>query len=95
MAAFTYTDRLPSEVLDGEGGSTVWGCLMPAATSVQQGALPIGLAHGVKLRRRVALGETVHWADVDADETSQATKVRREMEAMFAQAPESPGPDRP
>ena len=90
VVATAKRDLAAGEVLDGEGGSTVWGRLMPAATSVEQGALPIGLAHGVKLHRQVASGQPVHWADVDADETSQATKVRREMEVMFAPAPESP-----
>src|ERR1700683_2741653 len=38
------------EKLDGEGGYTVWGKLMPAAASLRDGALPIGLAHRVKLK---------------------------------------------
>ena len=29
-------------MLDGEGGYTVWGKLMPAADSLKAGALPIG-----------------------------------------------------
>ena len=35
------------ETLDGEGGYTVWGKLVPAARSLAEGALPIGLAHNV------------------------------------------------
>ncbi len=31
-------------ILDGEGGYTVYGRLMPAADSIAQGALPLGLA---------------------------------------------------
>ena len=34
------------DTLDGEGGTTVWGRLMPAADSQAIGALPIGLAQG-------------------------------------------------
>jgi predicted homoserine dehydrogenase-like protein len=71
------------ETLDGEGGTTVWGKLMPAADSLAAGALPIGLAHGVALTRDVAEGGTVGWADVKIDETQQAVRVRREMEARF------------
>ena len=37
----------PGEMLDGEGGYTVWGKLLPAATSRAMGGLPLGLAHGV------------------------------------------------
>jgi predicted homoserine dehydrogenase-like protein len=72
------------EMLDGEGGFTVWGRLMPARQSLQRGALPIGLAHGMPLRRAVVEGEVVTWSDVVADETAQAVRVRREMEEEFA-----------
>jgi predicted homoserine dehydrogenase-like protein len=71
------------ETLDGEGGYTVYGKLMPAAESLAAGALPIGLAHGVRLRRPLAAGATVRWDDVAIDETAHAVRMRREMEAMF------------
>jgi predicted homoserine dehydrogenase-like protein len=76
-------DLAAGETLDGEGGYTVWGRLMPATDSLAHGALPIGLAHGVPLRRAVKAGETVRWADVEIDETIEAVRVRREMEEMF------------
>ena len=71
------------EVLDGEGGYTVWGRLMPARDSLAARALPFGLAHHVKLKRDVAEGRAVSWDDVEFDADSQAVKVRREMETMF------------
>jgi predicted homoserine dehydrogenase-like protein len=71
------------ETLDGEGGYTVWGKLMTAADSAAKKALPIGLAHKVKLKRDIAEGQTVSWEDVDYDATSDAVKLRREMEAGF------------
>jgi predicted homoserine dehydrogenase-like protein len=73
------------ELLDGEGGYTVWGKAMPAAQSLARRALPIGLAHKVKLLRDVAEGATVTWDDVSADESLEAVQVRREMERSFAQ----------
>jgi predicted homoserine dehydrogenase-like protein len=71
------------EVLDGEGGFTVWGKLMTARDSAAAKALPIGLAHKVKLRRDIAEGATVSWDDVDYDASSQAVQIRREMEKLF------------
>jgi predicted homoserine dehydrogenase-like protein len=71
------------ESLDGEGGYTVWGKLVPAARSLAEGAVPIGLAHGVKLVRDVAAGHLVRWSDVAAAET-EAVRVRRDMERRFA-----------
>jgi len=71
-------------MLDGEGGYTVYATLMPAAASLATDGLPIGLAHGVKLQRDIAQDEKICWSDVDIDRTSQAVKIRREMEAAFA-----------
>jgi len=79
---------LAGEVLDGEGGYTVHGRLMPAAASLALGALPLGLAHNVKMLRPVAAGETVRWSDVAIDASGEAVKFRREMESLFA--PQNP-----
>lgn len=77
-------DLLPGEVLDGEGGHLVYGRLLPAAASLAAGALPIGLAHGVRLRRPVKDGSVVRWDDVEVDATAEAVRFRREMEALGA-----------
>ncbi|MBT5571632.1 MAG: Gfo/Idh/MocA family oxidoreductase [Alphaproteobacteria bacterium] len=77
-------DLKPGEELDGEGGFTVYGKLMPGADSLAAGGLPIGLAHRVKLKNAVTKDQPVRWADVEIDESSQAVQVRREMETMFA-----------
>jgi predicted homoserine dehydrogenase-like protein len=72
------------EMLDGEGGFCVWGKQTPAAASLQNGYLPLGLAHNVKLKRAIAEGERLKWADVEFDAKDPAVKFRREMEATFA-----------
>ncbi|MFO6464266.1 NAD(P)H-dependent oxidoreductase [Jannaschia sp. KMU-145] len=79
-------DLKAGEVLDGEGGFTVWGKLLPARTSLERGALPIGLAHGVTLKTDVPMGQPITWADVTVDETLEAVRVRREMETRFGDA---------
>jgi predicted homoserine dehydrogenase-like protein len=89
VAAVAKRDLAAGERLDGEGGTTVWGRLMPAADSLAVGALPIGLAHGLTLERPVAAGSVVTFADVRIDPSDQALCVRREMERAFA--PESAG----
>ena len=72
------------EMLDGEGGYTVWGRLMPAARSVEVGALPIGLAHRVALTADVAAGEVIRVADVALDESAEPVRLRREAEGLAA-----------
>jgi predicted homoserine dehydrogenase-like protein len=75
------------EILDGEGGYTVVGRLMPAADSLAQGCLPLGLAHGWKVLKPVSAGQPLRWSDVAVDAEATAVRARREMEALF-RAPE-------
>lgn len=86
VVATTKRDLKAGEMLDGEGGYCVWGKQVPAAESLRIGGLPLGLAQNVKLKRDKKLGEPVLWSDVEIDETSQAVKIRREMEAAFSPA---------
>jgi predicted homoserine dehydrogenase-like protein len=71
------------EMLDGEGGFTVYGKLLPASQSLHEGGLPLGLAHKVRLARDVPAGASVRWCDVEIDETLPAVRFRREMERVI------------
>ncbi len=84
VVATAKRDLAAGETLDGEGGSTVWGKLMPAADSLALGGLPIGLSHSVKLKNSIETGQPVRWQDVEIDESDTAVRVRREMERDFA-----------
>ncbi|WP_431111755.1 NAD(P)H-dependent oxidoreductase [Variovorax paradoxus] len=84
VVATAKRDLAPGEVLDGEGGYTVWGKLLPADRSMRLGGLPLGLAHNVKLVRAVKKGQSLCWADVAMDTSTRAYQLRAEMEAMFA-----------
>jgi len=86
VVATAKRDLAPGDRLDGEGGYTVWGRLLPAATSARIGGLPLGLAHDVTVVRPVRKGESLTWADVAMDTTTRACRLRREMEALFAPA---------
>jgi predicted homoserine dehydrogenase-like protein len=84
VVATAKRDLAAGEQLDGEGGFTVYGKLLPAAASLAVGGLPIGLAHDVALERPVKAGELVRWSDVTVDDAREAVRARREMEARFA-----------
>jgi predicted homoserine dehydrogenase-like protein len=84
VAAVAKRDLRAGEMLDGEGGYTVWGKLMSAAESLKAGALPIGLAHHLKLKNDVAYGAVVCWSDVEYDVDNDTIKTRKVMEAAFA-----------
>ena len=82
--AVAKKDLSVGEMLDGEGGYTVVGRLMPAADSLARGCLPLGLAHGWKLLKPVKTGQALAWSDVAVDANSTAVRVRREMETSVA-----------
>ena len=73
-------DLLPGQILDGEGGSTVWGKLMPSKDSLSIKALPIGLAHNVKITKTIKKGEVVSRTNVSSLKNSNALLLRKEME---------------
>lgn len=79
--AVAKRDLKAGDVLDGEGGYTVWGKLWPAAKSLAHRALPIGLAAGVPLTRSIKAGEIVRWSNVTIGD-NQAVSLRREAETL-------------
>jgi predicted homoserine dehydrogenase-like protein len=84
VVATAKRDLQAGEILDGEGGYTVWGKLLPAETSRKLGGLPLGLAHNIKLLRPVRQGQSLCWDDVAIDTSTRAYQLRREMENHFA-----------
>ena len=83
VVATAKRDLKAGEMLDGEGGFCIWGKQTPADFSLRDELLPLGLAHNVKLKRDIAEGGALKWADVAYDPNDSAVKVRREMEAAF------------
>jgi predicted homoserine dehydrogenase-like protein len=86
VIATAKRDLKEGEMLDGEGGYTVFGKLFPARKSLALGSLPLGLAHKLKLVRPVAKDQSLTWADVAVDESLTAYRLRKEMETAFAAA---------
>jgi predicted homoserine dehydrogenase-like protein len=84
VVATAKRDLKAGEMLDGEGGFCVWGKQTPAATSLDQGYLPLGLASEVRLVADVAAGEKLRWRDVALDPNDPAVRLRRAMEAAFS-----------
>ncbi|MEF3272879.1 MAG: flagellar biosynthesis protein FlgA [Chloroflexus sp.] len=87
VVAVAKRDLVEGELLDGEGGYTVYGKLMPAADSVATGALPIGLAHNVRVVRPIPGGTVVRWEDIAYETNHPTVRLRRLMEhTMLAEA---------
>jgi len=83
VAAVAKRDLAVGETLDGEGGYTVWGKIMPAQASIAAQALPIGLASDVKLTAPIRQGQVVTQKDIVANTDTQAWQVRNAMLRSF------------
>ena len=84
VVATAKRDLKAGEMLDGEGGFTVYGKLMPANKSLKMSGLPIGLAHRIRLKNNVNTDQQISWDDVEIDPTDQAVSVRKEMEKLYS-----------
>ena len=71
------------EKLDGEGGFTVWGKLIPASTSLNLKALPIGLANDMFLKNDIDKDKIITWNDVEFDTNDEIISYRHQMENKF------------
>ncbi|MBD3677314.1 MAG: Gfo/Idh/MocA family oxidoreductase [Rhodobacteraceae bacterium] len=74
VASVAKRDLKAGEMLDGEGGYTVWGKALPIERAGV--ALPIGLAHGVAMTRDVKAGEVLTLDDVVLPEDEAVTLYR-------------------
>ena len=84
VVAIAKRDINAGEILDGEGGYTVWGRLMPATASVATRALPIGLASSIALIRPVKQDQVITMDDISIETSSQAWQVRNKMLEHFS-----------
>jgi predicted homoserine dehydrogenase-like protein len=85
VAAVAKRDLKAGERLDGEGGFTVWGKLLPAARSLAIDALPIGLAKDVVLTGDAAAGTVLTAGDVLLTADPLVAALRNETKAMLAE----------
>jgi len=77
VACVAKRDLKAGELLDGEGGYTVWGKAQPVALARE--ALPIGLADHVKMARNVAEGQVLSFADVEIEQDAALSLYREGM----------------
>ena len=89
VVATAKRDLAAGDLLDGEGGYTVYGKLQPSAAATRAQSLPIGLAHKVTLLNDIPAGSPIGWSDVRYDAANPAVLIRREMEREFAAQPAS------
>jgi predicted homoserine dehydrogenase-like protein len=80
VASVAKRDLKPGEVLDGEGGYSVFGRLIRADESLSKRYLPMGLSRGAKMIKPVAKDSFVTYGDAEMDENTLAFRVRKTLE---------------
>jgi predicted homoserine dehydrogenase-like protein len=76
----------PGETLDAIGEYCYRGFAMTRADAEATAALPLGLAQGAKVSRRIAKGERLTYANCTPDERLRIVQVRREQDEMMRAA---------
>ena len=83
VASVAKKDLQKGDVLDGEGGFTVYGRLTEAVDSIAGGYLPMGLSHSAKLIRAVKKDSILTYQDVALDKSQLSYKLRKVLEKDF------------
>ena len=80
VASIAKKDLKPGDVLDGEGGYTVFGRLMTSQESLRNRYLPMGLSRGARMIKTLPKDSFVTYHDVEMDEDTFAFRVRKTLE---------------
>lgn len=83
VASVAKKDLKKGDVLDGEGGYTVYGRLVRADDSITGKYLPMGLSRSAKLLRPVRKDSILTYQDVELDRSQLSYKIRKILEDDF------------
>jgi predicted homoserine dehydrogenase-like protein len=83
VSSVAKKDLNPGDILDGEGGYTVYGRLTQAGESIKGKYLPMGLSNKVKVVRPVAKDAIVTYGDVELDDSLFSYRLRKKVEKEF------------
>jgi predicted homoserine dehydrogenase-like protein len=84
VVATAKRDLQPGDMLDGEGGYTVWGKLLPAATSQRMGGLPLGWRMASRWCGPCQERPELSWADVAMDTSTPCVQGARDGSPVCA-----------
>jgi len=73
----------PGEALDGGGGYAIYGVAEKADIAKRENLLPLGLAEGIRLKKRILPDQVITYDDVELNEDSVLLKLRREQDRIF------------
>ena len=80
VGARAKRDLAPGETLDAIGEYCYRGFALARADALALNALPLGLAQGARVTRRIAKGDYLTYANCAPDERQRIVQVRREQD---------------
>jgi len=83
VATVAKKDLKPGDVLDGEGGYTVYGQLVSTEKSLRAGYLPMGLSDKTKVAKYVTKDSIITYNDVVLDENRFTYQLRKNIEKEY------------
>jgi len=86
VAARAKRDLAPGETLDSIGEYCYRGFALTRADAIGCNALPLGLAQGAKVTRKIARGDYLTYANCAPDERAQIVRVRRAQDERLREA---------
>jgi predicted homoserine dehydrogenase-like protein len=86
VGARAKRDLAPGETLDAIGQYCYRGFALSRADADSLSALPLGLAQGARVTRRIAKGDYLTYANCAPDERQKIVEVRRAQDAMVERA---------
>ena len=86
VCARAKRDLTPGETLDAIGEYCYRGFALSRTDAIVQNALPLGLAQGATITRKIAAGDYLTYANCAPDERQQIVRVRREQDDFLRMA---------
>ena len=83
VATVAKKDLNPGDILDGEGGFTVYGKLVSAEQSIRGRYLPIGLSSHTRMTNHVAKDSVLTYDDVTVDKSRFSYRIRQKIEEEY------------
>ena len=80
VVSISKADFKAGTLLDGEGGSTVYGGLRKANDSFKKNFLPLGLSNNIKLIKSIKKDQIITLDDVEIDKSTLAFQIRKESQ---------------
>ena len=92
VVALAKHDLKAGDVLDGIGGFDTYGAIDNAPVAAAEDLLPMGLAEGCRVTRRIARDAAIAYADVELPPGRLADALRAEQAERFSRPTPSTEP---